>query len=262
MQDFDKIYKENYSKLYTLAFRMTGTKEDSEDVLQSSFLNAYKAYPKFKGKSTLYTWLYKIVLNESKKHYKKTRKLPTTEYAEMNNISIEDVYGHINSFGNTEDNALTELTREACLQMFMNCMPSKYRAVYTLRVILDFSVKETSLILEISLNAVKVNLHRAREIIKSHFDGRCSLINPNSLCDCRKYAKFLIENNKTGKLIDINVIRQKERKASEDFHTELKDILQIESLYYTEIKPIDYNLFIKRVSYLVKANKHTLLKSC
>jgi len=54
-----------------------------------------------------------------------------------------------------EDEVMAVLTRESCLQMFMNCMPSKYRAVYTLRIMLQFSVAETSEILEISESAVK-----------------------------------------------------------------------------------------------------------
>lgn len=44
MQNFEYIYKQNYQKLYTLAFRMTGNVEASEDVLQNSFMNAYKAF--------------------------------------------------------------------------------------------------------------------------------------------------------------------------------------------------------------------------
>jgi RNA polymerase sigma-70 factor (ECF subfamily) len=258
--NFNSIYKTHYAKLYTLAFRMTGNREDAEDILQTSFLNAYRAYEKFRFQSTLYTWLYKIVLNESKRLYKEARRLPAVEYSESHNISQGEFYNHINSFGTTEDNALTAQTKEACLQMFMNCMPSKYRSVFTLRIILQFSVKETAEILEISESTVKVNLHRAKKIIKSHFDGRCSLIKPGWMCDCRKYAKYLMESNNVHHLIDIETIRNKEKAATEEYTSELKEILQIDELYDTTVKPLDFVEFLERVKKLHKEKGITILE--
>ena len=68
------IYRKNYQKLYTLAFRMTGNREDSEDILQTSFLNAYRAFPKFRNNSSVYTWLYRIVMNTAQKNITKKRE--------------------------------------------------------------------------------------------------------------------------------------------------------------------------------------------
>jgi len=257
--DFEKIYKKNYDKLYTLAFRMTGNKEESEDILQSSFLSAYKAFNNFRHDSSVYTWLYKIVLNTSKKYYKESRKLPADEYAENNNITLPEVYTHINQYGKVEDEIIANSIRENCLQMFINCMPSKYRAVYTLRVMLGFSVKETSDILEIKENTVKVNLHRARTIAKDHLNGRCSLMKPGSLCNCRSYAKFLAENNKLDALIDIQLIKNKEKSASEQYHDEMEKILEIDDLYSATIKPLDYSTFINRIKNLASTNEYKII---
>ncbi len=192
-ENFETIFKKNYDRLYTLAFRMTGNIEESEDILQTAFLNAYKAFDNFRYESSVYTWLYKIVLNTSKKFYREARKLPVEEYSEAHNISQAEVYQTINRFGQVEDETIAVLVRENCLQMFMNCMPPKYRSVYTLRIILNFSVKETAGILDIKENTVKVNLHRAKNITKDHINGRCSLIKPGSICDCRSYANYILE---------------------------------------------------------------------
>jgi RNA polymerase sigma-70 factor (ECF subfamily) len=229
---------------------MTGNRPDSEDILQTAFLQAYAAFDRFRHESSVYTWLYRIVLNTSKKYYKESRKLPVQEYAEEHDIPQSEVYGYINRFGRSEDEVLIRRTRETCLQMFMNCMPSKYRAVYTLRTILHFSVLETAEILAIKANTVKVNLHRAKKIIQGHMEERCSLIKPGAPCDCRSYAAYLQHTQKAGLLPDMQVIREKERIATHEFFDEMAELLPIDRLFDVQLKPVDWPEFLKRVKAL------------
>ena len=72
--NFDKVYEEQYDKLYKLAYRLTANKQEAEDVLQEAFLNAYSAFPKFQNKSQISTWLYRIVVNCSYKNMKKLKR--------------------------------------------------------------------------------------------------------------------------------------------------------------------------------------------
>lgn len=259
MTEFPLIYKQHYQKLYTLAFRMTGNREDAEDVLQLAFLNAYNAFEKFRNHSSVYTWLYRIVLNTSRRFYKECRTLPATEYADTHGISEQDVYKHINSFGMVEDEVMASLTRETCLQMFMNCMPSKYRVAYTLRVMLKFSTAETAEIMEISESAVKVNLHRARKIAQSHINGRCSLIQPEAMCNCRGYAAYIVENGREELLCDMEVVRNKEKTAVKKYTAEMNEIMQIDRFYNNQIKAPDYDEFIVRVKELKASGGFTVL---
>ncbi len=257
---FENIYRKNYQKLYTLAFRMTGSREDSEDILQSSFMNAYRAFPSFRNQSSVYTWLYRIVMNTSKKYFREERRLPIDEYAENNSIDIEEAYNYINSYGKVEDEVLVNLTRESCLQMFMNCMPSRYRSVYTLRMMLELTVKETSEILEISESAVKTNLHRAKKAARDHMEGRCSLIQPGAVCDCRSFAAYIEKTGKTDKLCSIEVVRNRERRAVEKFRSEINLIARINSLYNNQIKAPGYESFIERMKELAECEEITLIE--
>ncbi len=256
---FEEIYKNNYRRLYTLAFRITGNKEEAEDIIQTSFLNAYNVFSKFRYESSVFTWLYKIVINESKRYMKNNYILPIDLYAEENNLNIKDIYNHINSFGKTEDDVIINATRETCIQMFMNCLPSKYRVVYTLRIILQFSVKETSEILEISENSVKTNLSRAKKILKNHFNERCSLIQKGQTCNCRLYAKYVCEQGLGVQLLDVEAINKKEKKAVNNFYYEIQEILKIDDLYNSEIKPLDYPNFLERIKKLREKNDLKLL---
>lgn len=261
MNLFDTLCEEHYNKLYTFAFRMTGKKEDAEDVLQNAFLNAYKAYENFRHESSFYTWIYRIVINEAKQHIKYIDKLPVDKYAEEHNISSSDVFKNINSYGEVEDEVMTSIARETCLQLFMNCMPSKYRVVFTLRVILQFSVRDTSEVLEVSENSVKVNLHRARALLKSLSDGRCSLINPANPCKCSSWVKYAIESKRDILKEDIQVIHHAEKKVAQQFKTELKEIVSISELYNTQIIPAKYSLFKERIKDLINEGRLKLLEA-
>jgi len=258
---FEEIYKNNYGRLYTLAFRMTRSREDSEDILQTSFMNAYKSFSDFRNSSSVYTWLYRIVVNTAKKYSMKQARLPVDEYAENTNVTKQEVFDHINSFGKVEDNVLVSMTRETCLQMFMNCMPPLYRTVYTLRVMLDLSVRETADILEISESAVKVNLHRARKAAQEHIAGRCSLIHPGAMCDCRSFTGYLVESGKTHKLCSIETVREREKAAVKRYNSEISELHKIDLLYKNRIIPPDYGRFMKSIKSLLNDKDFTLLQT-
>jgi len=248
--EFGLLYRQHYDKLYTLAFRMTGKSEDAEDVMQLSFLNAYKSFENFRHESSAYTWLYRIVMNTGKMFFRENRKLPALIYSDEHGITQQEFYNYINSFGMVEDQALTNLTRESCLQMFMNCMPSRYRAVFTLRVMLNLSVKETASILDISSSAVKVYLHRARRAAQDHLEGRCSLVHAGAMCDCRHYAGYLARTDKTGLLQQIRLMQDREAQAVELYTSEMKQIGHWEKLYKNRLMPPDYDHFIQKIEEL------------
>ena len=259
IQTLEQEFRTNYHKLYTLAFRLSGNPEDAEDILQNTFLNAMKGIGKFRGGSSLYTWLYRIVVNTSRRYGRNDLRLPVEAYAEEHSVTQQAVYGYINSFGMVEEQALVNLTRENCLQMFMNCLPPKYRVVYTLRIILHLSVKETSQILEISENLVKVNLHTARKLLGAHFEGRCSLMGRGRMCDCRSYASYIKKKGIRKKIVDFKVIYEKEQKAVAEFQNELKEILDMDDLYKGQIETGSFDQFLERIRKLKEGKKMKLL---
>lgn len=257
--EFVDSFKMYYDRLYTLAFRMTGSKENAEDVLQESYMKAFKAWESFRQESSVYTWLYRIVVNTSKGEWKKEQRLPMDRFAEEQGISQEDAYAYINRNGDFEGDVLTERVRETCLQMFMNCLPPKYRVVYTLRSILQLSVKESAEILDISESAVKVTLNRARKMLQDHFNGRCSLFKPGALCRCRAFAQHVIDENKEDSLYNIRVVRQEEQNAAGEFHHALKKIVGVEALFASTIVPPNFNTMLKRIKLQLKEGSNPLL---
>lgn len=260
MDSFEVVVENNFTKLYTLTYRLTGNKEDAEDVLQLAFLNAYKSYDKFRNESSVYTWLYSIVVREARRYMKTLKKMPVDEYADENNISSNDVYNYINSFGSSEDEALAQAAKETCLQLFMNCMPPKYRIVFTLRVILDLSVKDTAEILNMNQSTVKVNLHRARNLIKSFMEGKCSLLNPNYPCICNNWVKYAMDTNRDIIEKDLQVIRQKEKSLSKRYKNEVDELYKVLELYNYFIEPESFEPFKKHIKNIINEDRFKLLE--
>jgi RNA polymerase sigma-70 factor (ECF subfamily) len=246
-QAFEAVYSDHYDRLFTLAFRMTGNKDDAEDVLQICFLQAYEAFASFRRESSVYTWLYRILMNAARRFVKARTRLPIYGFAERTGRTVDEAFAYVNGYGSSEDTALVSMIRESCLQMFMNCMPPRYRAVFTLRSILDFSVRETADILEISENAVRVYLHRARKLAADHFNNRCSLVAPGGVCSCRTFASFRKEVGLQGLPGGIAEILSKEQRAAGDYRREMGKLLDVDRLYRTRFSPESYKDFIERI---------------
>lgn len=188
--NFETLYREYYEKLYKVAFRLTGNKQDAEDVLQETYLNAYKAFAKFNGESSLSTWLYRITVNCSYRYLKSRRKLPIVEITTDLGVSEDSFLEQIKSCELVEDEVMTADIREMCLQMFLNCMPKKQRIAFTLKILMQLPITETASIMNLSENAVKINIYRAKQLMRDNMEGRCSLIIPGNPCQCKIWTKY------------------------------------------------------------------------
>lgn len=136
---------------------------DTEDLIQDSYLNAYTNLAKFENRSTLKTWLVKIMLNNC---YHKTRKFSFKNEI-PSEISEKDIgipmFMQQTTTGKTiMNNELKHILEEALLQL-----PESYRMVFTLRELNGMSTRETSETLNISEANVKVRLKRAKNMLRN-----------------------------------------------------------------------------------------------
>lgn len=192
--DFEEYYKNYFQKLFILSYRITGDIEDAKDIVQESFINAFSVWDRFRNESSRYTWLYKITLHCAYRYIKKSQKtLSRFDFFKREGISEIDFLNNIDSGEDIENKIITEEIREHCLQAFINCIPKRQRIVFTLRMILELSVRETSEILDLSEESVKVLLFRAKKNIKEIVEKRCELFNENNPCSCLKWAKYYTE---------------------------------------------------------------------
>ena len=155
---FGELVSRYESKVYSLALKMLRNPEDAEDVLQDTFLRAYRGIKSFKGNSTFSTWIYRITANSALMRLRK-RQLPTVSIDDADEreapINIADwAPGPVEQMLNQET--------QAAMTEAIEALPPEFRQVFVLRDIEELSNAEVAEVLDISVAAVKSRLHRAR----------------------------------------------------------------------------------------------------
>lgn len=154
-----KIMMDTYqSRLYWYIRRIIVDEDLAKDILQETFIKAYRNFHQFKKESKLYTWLYRIASNEALQQFNKMSKMQKvdTDIAETyleSQIAEEEI--------NEEE--LQKLLEEAIQKL-----PEKQRMVFTLRYYDDLTYEEMSKILDMSVNTLKTNYHYARERVEQY----------------------------------------------------------------------------------------------
>mgnify|MGYP003553044711 FL=1 len=158
-QEFEKIVREYSQNLYQQIRRMVTWHEDTDDILQNTFMKAWKSIDNFRGESSIETWLYRIAYNESITFLpKRNRTVPMSELESVEDYKLEsDLY-----FDGSE---LQEKFQKA-----LNSLPSKQRAVFNLKYFEEKKYEEISKILNTSIGALKASYHFAVKKIEAYFE--------------------------------------------------------------------------------------------
>lgn len=149
-----EIYKLYSKAMFNICFRIVGSQEMAEDVLQESFVNAFQNLKSFQGKSSFGAWLKRIVVNKAISYLRKNQ----LEMVMMDdNMEVADVEG-IN-----EDELVLKIesVREAVQRL-----PNGFRVVFSLYLLEGYDHKEIAEILEISESTSKTQYNRAKKKLK------------------------------------------------------------------------------------------------
>jgi RNA polymerase sigma-70 factor (ECF subfamily) len=169
VEAFEVLVKKHQKKMLNIAYRMIGNYEEACEIVQDSFVSAYKAIRDFEGKAKFSTWLYTIVMNLSKNRLK---QLKTQLYHEQ--VSIDDPVltddGNIKAESvSNKPSILEQLEKKEFQQKVQGCVNSlddEFKEVLILRDIQGFSYDEIRKMLKIAEGTVKSRLFRSREALK------------------------------------------------------------------------------------------------
>ena len=165
---FEELVKRYEKKIYNLAYRIMGNKEDASDVLQETFLQAFKKLAGFKGKAKFSTWLYRIAVNICLMRKRKRKKMEIvsldvpilTKKEDEIKRELRDDWSE-SPLATLENKEVKKTLSEA-----IDLLPEEYRTVFLLRGLNGLSNEEVANVLKISLPAVKSRLHRARLLLR------------------------------------------------------------------------------------------------
>ncbi len=175
--EFQDIYKEFYERIHRYLERMVGGSE-AEDLTQEVFMKVNKALEGFKAESRLSTWVYRIATNAAldkmrSRTFREGRgEMPLSdahEEAEGENTRILIAETSLSA----EREAIKSEMNE-CIREYIDKLPEDYRAVIILSELKDLQNQQIADILGISLDAVKIRLHRARVKLKAEFEAACN----------------------------------------------------------------------------------------
>jgi RNA polymerase sigma-70 factor (ECF subfamily) len=160
---FARLVDETSVHIYRVALQILGDDQDAEDVLQETYIKAFRALPDFEGRSSLKTWLYRIAVNEALMLVRKRK--PQTISVEENtpfDAEAESDEMEIVDFCCLPEGELISSESRRFLDQAVQNLPANLRVVFVMRDMEGFSIQETAEALNLSENNVKTRLLRAR----------------------------------------------------------------------------------------------------
>ncbi|MEQ9170025.1 MAG: RNA polymerase sigma factor [Rhodospirillales bacterium] len=169
---FEAIMRAHNRLLYRFVRNLVPGDADAEDVIQETYIKAFRAIGRFDGRARLSTWLVKIALHEV---YNRGRKTRMTE--QLDNVeNVISMAAHLRPAGGLVARATTpeqDAARDQIrryLEIAIARLPEDFRTVFVLRGIEEFSVDETADMLGIPPSTVRTRFHRARARLRDLLD--------------------------------------------------------------------------------------------
>jgi RNA polymerase sigma-70 factor, ECF subfamily len=173
---FEELVEVAAGRMLAVARRMMSREEDAQDAVQEAFLSAFKSLDRFDGRSQLTTWLHRITVNACLMKLRSQRRRPERAIEDFLPTFVVDGHQtrHTSAWKpNVADGIEQDETREL-VRAKINELPEQYRVVLMLRDIEELSTEETAQALDMTVNAVKTRLHRARQALRALLDPHFS----------------------------------------------------------------------------------------
>ena len=188
---YESLMRKYNLRMYRIGMSIINDDMETEDIMQTAYLNAYLQLRNFQNRSGFGTWLTRIVINESLLHKKKKLKRE-----QLFSNKEEDI-----PHSETPLKDLMNKELKAILEKAVSELPEKYRMVFVMREIQEMSTSETMEVLEIGESNVKIRLTRAKEMLR---DQLSNYYKPNQLMEfnlihCDNVVDFVMSRINIGK---------------------------------------------------------------
>ncbi len=163
---FNREFMPHINSMYNFAFRLTMDEDDANDLVQDTYLKAFRFIASFERGTNAKAWLFRILKNSFINDYRKRSKEP----AKVDYQEVETTYNSDDGF---DTQATSDLRTESVQDLIgdevanaLNSLPVDFRTVIILCDIEGFTYEEMAKILDIPIGTVRSRLHRARNLLK------------------------------------------------------------------------------------------------
>ena len=162
---FDKEFMPHLTAMYNFAYRLTYDEDEAKDLVQETFMKAYRFIHSFQQGTNAKAWLYRILKNSFINDFRKKSKQPAK-------VDYQEVENYYNSDDADTDHTVdmrVETVRDMMgdeVTLALNALPIDFRTVIILCDLEGFTYEEMAKILDIPIGTVRSRLHRARNLLK------------------------------------------------------------------------------------------------
>ncbi|MGD9997300.1 MAG: sigma-70 family RNA polymerase sigma factor [Ilumatobacteraceae bacterium] len=154
-------------QLYSAALRMTRNRADAEDLLQETYLRAYRGFAGFEEGTNLRAWLFRILTNTYINIYRAKQRRPTeTELDDVEELYMYRRLGTIGTTSRSAEDQLFDLFTDDEVKEALEALPETFRMPVLLADVEDFTYKEIAEMLDIPIGTVMSRLHRGRKAMQ------------------------------------------------------------------------------------------------
>jgi RNA polymerase sigma-70 factor, ECF subfamily len=172
-QAFNEVVRLYGDKVFSLVYRMIGSRAEAEDIAQDVFITVFKTVDSFRGESKFSTWLLRVAANHCKNRIKYLARRPTdaaglgdASDGPSTNHAGPPIQGHIDG----PDTILEAAELEALMQRAIGELDEEHRLLVVLRDVEEYSYQEIGEVTGLAEGTIKSRLHRARMAIKEVLD--------------------------------------------------------------------------------------------
>ncbi len=153
--------------LYSHALRLTRNSADAEDLVQETYLKAFRSYESYTAGTNLRAWLFRILTNSQINRYRaKQRRPEETELDDIGDLYLYKKLATPGTLGRSAEDELMDLFSEAEVVAAMDALSDNYRAAVLLADVEGFAYKEIAEMLDIPIGTVMSRLHRGRKTLQ------------------------------------------------------------------------------------------------
>jgi RNA polymerase sigma-70 factor (ECF subfamily) len=168
---FDILVQKYREHIFSVIYNMTSNREDASDLTQETFIKAFQAIGRFKGKSSFFTWIYRIAINHTMTFLKKRNRRRFISYEKIDEeVSRTEIFEHLTAKSRSEKGVLVSELQEK-LNDALQKLSDKHRTVVILHEIQGLEHAEIAEITKVSIGTVRSRLHYAKQQLQSYLQG-------------------------------------------------------------------------------------------
>lgn len=164
---FDALTRKYRERLYSVLYNITSNREDAADLTQEALIKAFTSISRFKGKSSFFTWLYRIAVNTALTHVKRNRMRHFFSFDSINEeVAPAEILESLAQRGDGDRSAILKELQEKLNEALQKLSP-KHRTVVVLFEVEGLSHQEIAEILDTTEGTVRSRLHYAKQQLQS-----------------------------------------------------------------------------------------------